>query len=220
MVPGRGEVLTLIATLVAAQASIRPSVLDLGCGLGDVTMAILERTPDATATLVDLSAEMLKRAGERFADDGRVRLLEHDLNLGLPRALAGSQFDAVVSCFTFHHVEPENRVTLYEQIRGVLRPGGLFINGDRVRGESPSMGTWEFDHWIDWMTARARKQYGSSRTAAEIRQRQLEMDHELGDKPASIWAMRDGLKQAGFAHVDCLYKNQITAVIVALNQDE
>jgi len=170
--------------------------------------------------MVDVSKEMLKRAGERFADDGRVRILQQDLNLGIPGALAGSRFDTVVSCFTFHHIEPENRVMLYEQIRGVLRPGGLFINGDRFQGESPRTRAWEFDHWVEWMAARAKERYGSTKTSAEIRERQLDLDQELGDKPGSIWAMRDDLKRAGFAHVDCLYKNQITAVIVARDQSD
>jgi hypothetical protein len=42
------------------------------------------------------------------------------------------------------------------------------------------------------------------------------MDQRLGDQPGSLWAMRDELTRAGFAHVDCVYKNQVTAVVVAL----
>jgi ubiquinone/menaquinone biosynthesis C-methylase UbiE len=218
MVPGRSEVLPLIASLAAACSSPRPSFLDLGCGHGDVTAELLTATPGASVTMVDFSDEMLRRARERFLNDDRVSILKHDLNRGLPGALAESRFDAAVSCFAFHHIELENRVMLYGQIRGVLRPDGLFINGDRFRGESPAIGAWEFDNWVGWMTARAKERFGITKTSAEIRRRQLEMDEELGDKPGSIWAMRDDLKQAGFAHIDCLYKNQITAVIVALNQ--
>lgn len=218
MVPGRSEVLSLIATLVAACPSPRPSFLDLGCGHGDVTAEILKAAPEASVTMVDFSGEMLRRAGERFANNDRVSILEQDLNSGLPAALAESRFDAVVSCFALHHIELENRVALYRQIRGVLDHDGLFINGDRFLGESPAMGAWEFDTWVAWMTARAKERFGISKTSAEIRQSQLEMDEKLGDKPGSIWAMREDLGMAGFAYVDCLYKNQITAVIVALNR--
>jgi hypothetical protein len=70
------------------------------------------------------------------------------------------------------------------------------------------------------MIARVRERFRIARTAAEVRQRQLEMDEELGDKPGSIWAMRDDLEKAGFASVDCLYKDQITAIMVALNQTD
>lgn len=218
MVPGRSEALSLIATLAAACPSPRPSFLDLGCGHGDVTAEILKAAPEASVAMVDFSGEMLRRAGERFANNDRVSILEQDLNSGLPTALAESRFDAVVSCFALHHIGPENRVALYRQIRGVLRHDGLFINGDRFLGESPAMGAWEFDTWVDWMTARAKERFGISKTSAEIRQSQLEMDETLGDKPGSIWAMRDDLEKAGFTYVDCLYKNQITAVIVALNR--
>jgi tRNA (cmo5U34)-methyltransferase len=218
MVPGRSEVLSLIATLAAACPSTRPRFLDLGCGHGDVTGEILKLVPEASVTMVDFSGEMLRRAGERFVNDDRVSILEQDLNSGIPGALAESRFDAVVSCFALHHIELENRVMLYRQLRGVLNHDGLFINGDRFLGESPAMGAWEFDKWVVWMTARAKERFRITKTSAEIRQRQLEMDEKLGDKPGSIWAMRDDLKQAGFAHIDCLYKNQITAVIVALNQ--
>lgn len=218
MVPGRSEVLSLIAKLAAACPSPRPTFLDLGCGHGDVTAEILKVVPEASVVMVDFSGEMLRRAGERFANDDRVRILEQDLNSGLPAALAESQFDAVVSCFALHHIGPENRVALYRQIRGVLSHDGLFINGDRFLGESPAMGAWEFDTWVAWMTSRAKERFGISKASAEIRQSQLEMDEKLGDKPGSIWAMREDLGKAGFAYVDCLYKNQITAVIVALNQ--
>jgi len=218
MVPGRGEALALIATLAATCSSPRPSFLDLGCGHGDVTAELLKVRPGASVTMVDFSDEMLRRARERFVDNDRVSILKQDLNRGIPGALAGSRFDAAVSCFAFHHIERENRAMLYGQIRGVLGPDGLFINGDRIRGESPAIAAWELDAWVVWMTARVKERLGITKTPAEIRRRQLEMDEKLGDKPDSIWAMRDDLKQAGFTHVDCLYKNQVTAVIVALNQ--
>ena len=218
MVPGRGDALSLIADLAAACASPQPRFLDLGCGHGDVSAEILARRPESAITLVDVSEEMLTRARTRFPDGDRILTLRHDLHDGLPRALAGP-FDAVVSCFTFHNLEPESRVRLYGDIRRALRRDGLLINGDRVREDAPVVEDWAFDRWVEWMRERARARYGSTKTAAEIRQRQLDMDRTLGDQPSSIWAMRADLQRAGFTQVDCLYKNQITAVIVAVNQD-
>jgi tRNA (cmo5U34)-methyltransferase len=219
MVPGRGDMLALIADLAAAGASPQPRFLDLGCGHGDVSAEILARRPDAAITLVDVSEEMLTRARARFADGPRVLALRHDLHEGLPQALEGP-FDAVVSCFTVHNLRPASRVRLYGDIRRVLRGGGLLVNGDRVREDAPIVDEWAFTRWVEWMRERARTRYGSNKTAAEIRQRQLEMDRTLGDQPDSIWAMRDDLRRAGFAQADCLYKNHITAVMVAVNQDD
>lgn len=217
MVPGRDEALALIATLAASCASPRPRFLDLGCGHGDVSAEILARLPAASVTLLDFSPDMLARARARFGDDARIDTVQHDLRNGLPPELAGP-FDAVVSCFTLHNVEPARRVRVYADVRRVLRREGLVITGDRVREGGPAMEAWAFDRWVAWMTERARTRYGSRKTAAEIRARQLELDAALGDRPDSIWAMREDMQRAGFTQIDCLYKNQITAVMVAVNQ--
>jgi tRNA (cmo5U34)-methyltransferase len=217
MVPGRDEALALIAALAASCASPRPRFLDLGCGHGDVSAEILARLPAASITLLDFSAEMLARARARFGADNRIDTVQHDLRDGLPPALTGP-FDAVVSCFTLHNVEPPSRARVYADVRRVLRRQGLVITGDRVREDAPAVQAWAFERWIAWMTERARSRYGSRKTAAEIRARQLELDGELGDRPDSIWAMREDMQRAGFTQIDCLYKNQITAVMVAVNQ--
>lgn len=64
----------------------------------------------------------------------------------------------------------------------------------------------------------ARRSSPRGRPAAEVPQRQLEMNEELGDKAGSIWATRNDLQKAGFTSVDCLDKDQVTAVMVALTQ--
>ena len=220
MVPGRREVLSLVGELVAAGPSPRPEVLDLGGGYGEVTAAVLKRSPAAAVTMVDFSDEMLRRSRQRFDDDPRVRLVKHDLTGGLPEALELGRFDAVVSCFALHHLPLESQVLLYGQIRRALRPDGRFVNGDRVEGESPAVAAWEFDRWVTWMVGRAKEQFGMIRTPAEVRQRQLQFDEELGRTPGSLWTMRDELRRAGFASVDCVYKSYTTALVVALPTSE
>ena len=218
MVPGRSEALSLIAALVARSASPRPEILDLGCGDGALTARILEQSPGASVTLVDFSDEMLRRARLRFADDARVRSVRQDLNAGLPDDLGAKRFDAVVSCYAIHHVQPENHARLFRQIRGALRAGGVFLWGDRFQGESPAIAAWEMDRWAAWMAERAKEKFGMDRSPAEVLQRQREFDDELGGPYGSIWAARDELKRAGFTHLDCLYRTHLTAVVVALDR--
>lgn len=215
MVPGRQDVLTLIAE-IATSADAPPRVLDLGCGDGEVSAAILARQPDAALTLVDISEDMLDHARQRLGRAPGLELVQHDLHDGLPDPVRGP-FDAVVSCFTLHNLDPASRPRLFAEVRRALRPRGLFVNADRVREEGARLDAWQFSHWIEWMRERAGTRYGSTRTAAEIRQRQHEMDREVGDAPGSIWSMRDALLGAGFTEVDCLYKNRITALLVAVN---
>ena len=218
MVPGRSEALSLIAALVATCASPRPEILDLGCGDGALTARVREQSPEAAVTLVDFSDEMLRRARERFADDARVAFAKQDLNGGLPDALGANRFDAVVSCYAIHHVQPENHPQLFRQIRSALRAGGVFLWGDRFQGESPAIASWEMDRWVAWMAERAKDKFGLDRSPAEVGQRQREFDDDLGGPYGSIWAARDELTRAGFAHVDCLYRSYLTAVVVALDR--
>jgi trans-aconitate 2-methyltransferase len=54
------------------------SVVDLGCGTGDLTAALADHWPEARVTGVDLSEEMLVPARER-AEAGRLGFLKGDL---------------------------------------------------------------------------------------------------------------------------------------------
>jgi len=125
------------------------------------------------------------------------------------------EFDSVVSCFAIHHVEPENRVALYKEIKLVLGDNGLFINGDRFREEKPTVDAWIFDKWIEWTVESYKNNMGKDTTFEDLKKKQIESDVKLGDMPGTVWNMRKDLKKAGFKYVDCIYKNQIIGVMVA-----
>lgn len=215
LVPGRKEILSIIARLGTTFVSEQPKVLDLGCGAGEVTLEVLKLKPHASACLVDFSDEMIRLSSERFKDNVNIRIVKHDLNNGISNAIAEEKFDVVVSCFAIHHVEFTNRIKLYSDIKKVLREDGLFINGDRFRGNSPVIHQWEFDNWIAWMVQQIKEKFGKEKTFDEIKQGQIESDKKLGDKPGTIWDMERDLREAGFRHVDCLWEYQNLAVIAA-----
>ena len=106
-------------------------VLDLGCGDGRLAALVLDARPDATeAVAVDSSTPMLDLARERFADDGRATLLEHDLLEPLPPL---GRFDVVVSGFAIHHLPHERKRSLFSEIASALRPEGVFANLEVVQ---------------------------------------------------------------------------------------
>ena len=59
--------LELLAESAARATPGARSVLDVGCGAGNGTLALLERLPHLDATLCDLSEPMLVRAKERVS---------------------------------------------------------------------------------------------------------------------------------------------------------
>ena len=215
-VPGRSDVLQLMTDCVIAFAPGKPAFLDLGSGLGDVTGSILKKASAASADLIDFSDEMVRLSGERFLGNDKIKIYQSDLNRGLPAGIQENAYDAVVSCFALHHLDFERRVPLYNQIRKVLKPGGVFINSDRFIEESELVNEWIFDSWMKWISEQARARAGIERTVEQVKKRQLESDKRLGDKPGTLWDMAKDLRAAGFKNIDCVYKSHIIATIIAI----
>lgn len=94
-------------------------VLDLGCGTGASTRALLRAAPLARITAVDASAGMLRRArAKRWP--AQVRFLHRSAEQ-LPELREGP-FDAVLAAYLFRNVTDPDRVLA--AVRGRLRPGG------------------------------------------------------------------------------------------------
>ncbi|MFA1541470.1 class I SAM-dependent methyltransferase [Actinomadura monticuli] len=92
--------------------------LDVGCGTGALTAAVLAMAAPGRIVGVDTSAGFLARARERTGD-ARAAFLRGDARV-LP--VAGRRFDAVVSGLALNFV-PEPRRALAEFVR-VTEPGG------------------------------------------------------------------------------------------------
>ncbi len=104
-------------------------VLDLGTGDGRLLAFLKRDRPEIVGVGVDFSEVMLDAARERFADDERVELVQHDLSEPL-RALG--RFDAVISSFAIHHLEHDRKRSLYGEVFDLLEPGGVFANFEHV----------------------------------------------------------------------------------------
>jgi len=91
-----------------------PAVLDVGTGTGAIALAIADERPDATVTAIDVSEDALVLAtenAERAGLAGRVTMLLHDLDDGLP----GGPYDLVVS--NPPYVDPEELESLEPEVR-------------------------------------------------------------------------------------------------------
>jgi ubiquinone/menaquinone biosynthesis C-methylase UbiE len=168
-IPGRKEMLATIAELASSQNPQRLRVLDLGCGTGDIAGEILGLRSEAEFCMLDFSDGMLELARERFRGNEHVRILQHDLNEGIPENLSAEKFDVVTSCFALHHIELERRVGLYADIYRVLDDDGLFINGDIILRESPAVREWELNRLMTWIVGQAKSKLGLERTFEQLK---------------------------------------------------
>ena len=114
-------------------------VLDLGSGDGRLLDLVLRASPGASGVALEFSPAMLGRLRARWSGAGPVTIVEHDLDARLP---ALGPFDAVVSSFAIHHVDDDRKRTLYEEVFGLLRPGGVFCNLEHVASPTPGLHAW------------------------------------------------------------------------------
>ena len=128
--------------LVLHGVEIDPSAraLEIGCGMGRLLRPLSERV--ASATGVDISGEMIRRAAEALADRPNVRLAPTDGDLpGIP----DGSLDFVYSHIVFQHVPSRAAVSRYfAEAARVLKAGGVFRF--QVDGRRPRLlriaGTW------------------------------------------------------------------------------
>ena len=121
-------------------------VLELGCGTGILTGQILERSPGAEITGIDLSPDMLRIASEKPALRG-VHFIAGDLRDAWP----AGPYDTVVTSLCIHHVSADERASVVKRAYEALSPGGRFVCGDVFRGESDWEETIFMEHWLSGM---------------------------------------------------------------------
>lgn len=111
---------------IAAKLNLQPhdSILDIGCGWGGLSAALLTCEPSAHVTGITLSKQQLA-----FAQDSAITLgLTQRLNFNLRdyRDQRG-QFDKIVSVGMLEHVGPHHLKTYFGAIKQRLAPGGIAL---------------------------------------------------------------------------------------------
>jgi ubiquinone/menaquinone biosynthesis C-methylase UbiE len=100
----------------------KASAIEIGCGAARMTSFLALRVGRLVAT--DVSSEMIALARERLAIGAHVALVAtngEDLN-----DFATDDFDLAISYVVFQHIPKRVVNGLVEEIRRVLRPGGIF----------------------------------------------------------------------------------------------
>jgi tRNA (cmo5U34)-methyltransferase len=167
-------------------------VLDLGTGDGRLLGLLSHDRPGMFGVGLDFSEPMLQAAHERFADERRITLINHDLAEPLPGEALG-RFDVVVSSFAIHHLEDERKRSLYGEVFDLLEPGGVFANLEHVASPTERL-------HIAFFAA-----IGEPLEDADPSDRLLGVETQLG------W-----LRELGFDDVDCYWKWLEMALLVGV----
>lgn len=106
------------------------SMVEIGCGMGRMTHFFATRFSRVWA--LDISGEMIRRAGEYWAELGNVSFVEGSGDDLQP--IADADADFVLSFYVLNHVTDPQAVLSYVRETGrVLKPGGWALLHMRVR---------------------------------------------------------------------------------------
>jgi ubiquinone/menaquinone biosynthesis C-methylase UbiE len=119
-------------------------LLDLGCGTGASTAALLDAAPDADITAVDASAEMLAVA-RRKTWPSRVRFLHGNVE-ELDKLKITGQYDGILAAYLLRNLVDRNAAL--RSFRSLLRPGApLALHEYSVRDSVRSRVVWTTVCW-------------------------------------------------------------------------
>ena len=135
------------------------SVLDAGCGTGEVTAALAELVSRGRVYAVDGSPRMVELARERLAGRAEVwcaDLLELEVR---------ERVDLVFSTATFHWIADHER--LFARLRAALKPGGRLVaqcgGAGNIAAIRRAIAEVSGDDWTPWNFA------GPPETEARLR---------------------------------------------------
>ena len=168
-------------------------VMDLGCGPGTLAEKLLAAFPEMHVICSDGSAEMLKLARQRLDSYGeRVSYAQADFGadqwtVSLPR-----QLDAVVSARAIHNLRKLKLIApVYAQIHELLRPGGVFMNIERINFATPAL----------------------RRHFRELQIKTRGHAPKMDGAAPSLAQQFSLLKRAGFRDIDCFWRETNTAIV-------
>lgn len=109
---------------IAANIPEPKCVLDLGAETGLLSYFWYRHFPSSEYVLVDIADDMLNIARKRF--DGAENVSFQSLDYS--RSFPDTDFDAIISALSIHHLEDGDKAELFKRVYDKLTSGGLFVN--------------------------------------------------------------------------------------------
>lgn len=181
-------------------------LVDLCCGEGLLSRALLERFPRARVLAMDLSNAMLEHARAALAAHGeRFTARRFDLADRSWRSLP-EPVRAFVSSLAVHHLDGAGKRELFLDLAAALAPGGAVVIADLVKPATPASHQLAARAWDDAVRRRSLELAGDLGPYEKFRDERwnLYADPEPDpiDQPSPLLAQLRWLEAAGLTGVD------------------
>ncbi|HXW68740.1 MAG TPA: class I SAM-dependent methyltransferase [Dissulfurispiraceae bacterium] len=187
----------------------KSSLLDIGCGDGIVTSAIVEVDRLISVTLVDGSEDMLLKAKERLNGFTNAQYIHATFQDMIHRDIIDGKFNIVASSMAIHHLAKDEKAEIFKRIYAYLEDGGYFINIDVVLSPCETLEVWYLKLWQEWMDQKKRVVGIKDNQFPDIITRYKE---NKDNKPDTLEDQLTLLEDSGFKDVDCYYKYGIFTI--------
>ncbi|RKU16160.1 hypothetical protein C6500_18505 [Candidatus Poribacteria bacterium] len=186
-------------------------ILDLCCGEGLLTRALLDKFPESHVYGLDGSPKMIAHIEKALTAYGeRFKAMQFDLAANDWREFS-FPVHAVVSSLAIHHLDGTEKQALFKDMASVLAPGGSFIIADLTEpmdrfGQKLAADTWdEIVHQRSLDLDGDLRGYDHFCELGWNHYAQSEPDPDSIDKPSSLFDQLKWLEQAGFTGVDVFW---------------
>jgi tRNA (cmo5U34)-methyltransferase len=178
------------------------TVLDIGCGIGNVTELVLERISGARVTAVEACESMAAEARRRLAEQGeRVEIFRTDIVDFVPPA----PFDAIISNLVLHNVPFDDKRRLLERLRNWLEPGGCFIWGEMILHLNERLQA----HFVEY-----RNRFALDRgCSADLVEWNVSKEAEV-DYPLTLEQTLEECRKAGFSLPAVVWAHDVFAIFL------
>jgi len=108
-------------------------ILDIGCGMGGIDILLVEEYGAAEVIGIDVEKPVLEKAEQYVQDAGLSEKIDFVLVEPGPFNFENDSFDVVFTKDALLHIS--DKQMLFSEILRILKPGGMFVGGDWLRGE-------------------------------------------------------------------------------------
>lgn len=206
--PDSPECMRLVARTAAMVRPTASSLLDVGCGAGNYTLALLQvmnHRNDAPSnmdcTLLDLSQPMLDRAQDRVMrkTTGVVDTMQADIR---DAKLSENHYDIIMAAAVLHHLRDEAEWRMvYTKLLASLKPGGWLFVVDMVEQNDTALQTSAWEQYGEYLTGLRDETYRDEVFAYIAKE----------DSPRPLLWQLELMQQVGFVGIDVLHKRLVAA---------